>query len=466
MILEYLIKAGYRPPESDWYGKVEEYLAWYQGDVKAFHHYTVYNGTRIVGVRRYSLGMAKVVAEDHASLLLNEKVKINPGGGFSPRLEQILQANNFRVRGNQLVELAFALGTGAFVEYLDQAGKPVLDYIRANMIYPLSWENEEITECAFGSVQTAGGKKRYYVQLHLIESDGYVIRNVYLDAESGKELPPPKGMQAEVRTKSPVPLFQILKPNLINNYDLDCPMGMSIYGNALDVLRAVDLVWDSYVNEFVLGRKRIMVPMSMAKIQMEKDGTAGPLFDPHDTIYYVYQQEADGKNELKEINMTIRSDEHESALQRALNLLSKKCGLGNDRYQFDSSGGIKTATEVISEKSELFQTLKKNELVINAALIGMTQALAFLDGRNPGIDVSIAFDDSIIEDRQAKQDDHIKLTGAGLESKLRAVMDLYKLSEADAQKELERIAQESAISGTPEDWYSSEGGGLNDTGTA
>lgn len=465
MIQEYLLNQGYHPPDKGWYEKLKEYLAWYQNDVKGFHEYCVFNGTTRTKTRRYTLGMAKVVAEDHASLLLNEKVKINAGGSFDKRLAELLAFNNFRVRGNNLVELAYALGTGAFVEYKGADGGPVLDYIRADMIYPLSWENGEITECAFGSVRISAGKKVYYLQLHLRGPAGMVLQNLYLDAETGRELPLPAGILPEVETHSPVPLFQILRPNIINNYDLDNPMGISVYGNAIDELKACDLVWDSYVNEFVLGRKRIMVPMSMAKLKMATDGTTAPLFDPADTIFYVFQQGEGDKNELEEINMAIRAAEHETGLQRALNLLAKKCGLGNDRYQFDASGGVKTATEVISEKSELFQNLKKNELPLEQALVGMTRALAFLDGKSPDLDVKVAFDDSIVEDRQAKIDDHIKLTSAGLESKLRAVQDIYKLSEAEAQKELERIAQENTIMGTPDDLFGGEGGEMNDAGT-
>ncbi len=452
MIRDYLARMGFATPGGDWYAKIAEYLAWYRGSVDSFHRYNVFNGTAYVGVRRSTLGMAKTVAEDHASLLLNERVKINPDAAFADRLQDILRDNNFRVRANQLVELAYALGTGAFVEYRDAAGAPAIDYIRADMIFPLAWDNGEITDCAFGSLKTQAAQRCYYVQIHSKTPSGYVLRNIYLDADTGLETALPDGLQPEIVTGSQTPFFQIVKPNLVNNYDLDCPMGMSIYGNAIDTLKAVDLVWDSYCNEFILGRKRVMVPMSMARIQMAQDGTTAPLFDPRDTIFYVYQQSEDGKNDLREVNMAIRAQEHETGLQRALNQLSKQCGLGNDRYQFDG-GGVKTATEVISEKSELYQNLKKNELILNSALIGMTRALAFLDGYDPHMDVTVAFDDSIIEDRQAKLDDHIKLTGAGLESKMRAIMELYKVSEADAQMELERIAKESSVSGTPDDWF-------------
>ena len=42
-----------------------------------------------------------------------------------------------------------------------------------------------------------------------------------------------------------------------------------------------------------------------------------------------------------------------------IDLLSKKCGLGTGRYRFDGSAA-RTATEVISEQSDLYQSLKLN----------------------------------------------------------------------------------------------------------
>ena len=463
IIRDYLTRRGYTPPDVDWYKQISLYQGWYEGYVDSFHRYQVFNGTGFTGRHRRSLRMAKVIAEDHANLLLNEKVQINVDAGFDEELKDILRDNEFTVLGNNLVELAFALGTAAFVEYKDANGQPVIDYIRAPMIYPISWSRRRITECAFASVQMRQGKTVYYIMIHRLENGRYLVENVYLD-DAGKPLPPPAGVKPVVDTGSPIPLYQIVRPNIINNYALDNPMGMSVYGNSLDLLQSVDLIWDSYVNEFDLGRKRIMVPMSMAKIQMAQDGTSAPLFDPNDTTFYVYKQSDDGKNDLKEINMAIRAQEHEAGLQRALNLLAKKCGLGDDRYRFDQDG-VKTDTEVISDKSELYQNLQKNEILFRQALIGMTRALAYLSGHDPDLEVNISFDDSIIEDSSAKKDDHIKLVSAGLESKVSAIADIRKCSLKEAEAELSRIAKEAQITGTPDDWFDDEGGDGNDAGT-
>ena len=154
-----LEKWGYSPASDDTVQQIDKWLSWYEGYVKDFHHYQVYNGLNWVGKDRYVLGMAKTVSEDWANLLLNEKVKIYTGSEFDTTLNSVFEYNNFNVKGNQLVELAFALGTAAFVEYLDSSENVVIDFVRAGMIFPLSWENGYVNECAFGSMKERDGKK-------------------------------------------------------------------------------------------------------------------------------------------------------------------------------------------------------------------------------------------------------------------------------------------------------------------
>ena len=470
VIRQYLTDRKYNTVSDETYSHIDEWLDWYQGDVPNFHTYTIYNGVTSTKQERYRLGMAKTVCEDWANLLLNEKVAIK-AGSFSERLEEILEANNFRVRGNQLVEMAFALGTGAFVEYMDGSGNVMIDYIRADMIYPLSWDNGDITECAFGSTRVLDGKEAVYLQIHRKgktaedpedeeeapeDPELYYIENKYIDAESGKELEPPDDVLPLIATGYDRPLFQIIIPNICNNIDLDSPLGVSVFANAISQLKGCDLVYDSYMNEFLMGRKRIMVPITMAKKMMEKDGVMAPAFDPNDTVYYMLPGDNREGSKPEQVDMSIRAQEHELGIQRSLDILSLKVGMGTGRYQFDGSGGVKTATEVISDKSDLYQNRQKNVIVVEAALIGMVRAAAFLDGRGEAVSVSVDFDDSIIEDTNTTIDRNIKLVQAGLRSKLTAVMEINKCSEAEAKKELERIAEDNQITGQDIDWTQSD----------
>ena len=126
--------------------------------------------------------------------------------------------------------------------------------------------------------------------------------------------------------------------------------------------------------------------------------------------------------------------------------------MGTGRYKFDSSGGVKTATEVISDKSDLYQNRQRNALIVSTALIAMAQAAAFLDGVKTELTVTVDFDDSIIEDTNTTIDRNIKLVQAGLRSKLTAIMEINKCSRAEAEKELKLIAQDNQITGQDVDW--------------
>lgn len=455
----YLLKREFNVASDDTYNHIDEWLDWYQNDVEKFHKYSVYNGVVMTKQDRYKLGMAKTVSEDWANLLLNEKVAIH-AGGYDARLTEILLANNFQTRANQLLELSFALGTGAFVEYKNAEGDVVIDYIRADMIYPLAWDNGDVTECAFGTPKVVDGKKVIYIQIHRFgrseeeKGDEYYIENRYIDQESGEEIDAPEDIVEIVGTESVEPLFQLVTPNICNNIDLDSPLGISIYANALDEVKGCDLIYDSYMNEYVLGRKRIMVPLSQAKRQMEADGVTNPVFDPNDTVYYILPEDRNGENKLTEVDMTIRASDHELGMQRALDLLSFKCGMGAGRYKFEQ-GGVKTATEVISDKSDLYQNRQKHCIIISAAIINLIRAVSFLD-QGGVVDATVDFDDSIIEDSNTIIDKNIKLVGAGLRSKVKAIMEINKCSEEEAQEELERIKEDGQITGQDIDWTGAE----------
>ena len=110
---------------------------------------------------------------------------------------------------------------------------------------------------------------------------------------------------------------------------------------------------------------------------------------------------------------------------------------------------------MISDKSDLYQNLKKNEIPVKAAVIGMVKAIAFLDGRTE-VDPTVDFDDSVIEDGNAVIDKNIKLVTAKLRSKITAIMEIEKCDENTAREELERIAEEGQIEARQMDWYGME----------
>lgn len=429
-------KEGYETVSDEFYHQIDKWLGWYKGKVSSFHRYNQYNGKKLIGRERATLSVAKKVCEDWANLILNEKMEINIlNDDVKKEVNEVLRKNNFRVCANRLTELAFALGTGAFVEYIDN-GEVVIDYIGANMIYPLSWQNGRITECAFASEKVIGKKHIMYVNMHVLDGGTYKIVNKFFDKKTGQEIENTFGVESVIYTNSKTPFFQIITPNIINNVDFSNPMGISVFANSIDILKGIDLIFDSYQNEFRLGKKRIIVPVTMAQMISDSTGVT-PVFDDNDTEFYAIKAN-DNINDIKEINMTLRSDEHEVALKRCLDLLSLKCGLGSGRYNYNNSS-LKTATEVISEKSELYENLKKHQLVMEKALIDLVYAICKLKGINTDFEVTVYFDDSIIEDSYAVSKRMLEEYKNGVIDDVEYFMKVYSLTEEQAIKKSEKI---------------------------
>ena len=456
-----LNELGYPTIPEEFYGKVTEWKSWYQGNVKGFHNYTVQNGERQVKCRRYSLGMGKKLCEDWANLLMNEKVQITlEGQKEQDFIDLVLTENNFTVKANEMQEMKSALGTVAYVprvigQEISESGDIVpgnasgivLDYVTIENIYPLSWQNGYISECAFSSEVTRGGKDYLYLQIHRREDNGnYVIENrIYrYDNEqlADEQLVNVKGFEnipPVVHTGSDKRQFVIDRPNIANNINYLLPTGIAIYANAIDVLQGVDIAYDSYVNEFKLGKKRIMVKPSAAQYL---DGT--PAFDPDDVVFYVMPEDTEDGAVVTPIDMTLRTAEHNTGIQDQLNILSSKCGFGETYYRFDG-GSVATATQVISENSTMFRTIKKMEIVLEQALVELCRILlrmgntAMNAGLDEDVEISIDFDDSIIEDKQTDFSRDMQLLSAGIINDWEFRMRWMNEDEATAKAALPKM---------------------------
>ena len=442
-IRKYLMSIGYTLISKEFYDRIHTWLNWYSGKVESFHNYNQYNGKRTVRRSRFSLGMSKKVCEDWADLLLNEKTSLRVSNKEADAfLKKVLDANNFFVKSNQLVEITYAMGTGAFVEYLDGNGIAI-DYVRADMIYPLTWENGEITECCFAGEKIIDGKKYIYLNMHLLEKGCYkIVNKLFKKGKYGaiEETDLPDGVLAEYYTNSEKPLFQIITPNIVNNFDPDNPMGISIFANSLDLLKGIDLVYDSYQNEFRLGKKRIIIPAGMAQMQRNDSGIM-PIFDDNDTEFYVMNDKSLG--ELKEINMELRAEPHEKALKKNLDLLSSKCGLGADRYSVEN-GGLKTATEVVSDRNALYQSVRKHEIIIRRALLELADRICTLGGFYDN-EISAYFDDSIIEDTNTLSERAIKELDRGIIDETEYFVRVYDMTETQAEEMVSKIKNRRGV---------------------
>lgn len=455
-ILEKLKEKGFDTIPQEFYTQIDLWKSWYDGNVRDFHNYRVFNGQKTVQCCRYTLGMGKKVAEDWANLLLNEKVKITLEGQKEQAFfDSVCKANNFLVKANEMQEMKAALGTAAYVARVSgltvkkdtgritNGGEVKIDYVTATNIFPLSWENGRVKDCAFTSSVSVNGEKYLYLQIHYTGTDGnYILENAIYRDNNGSlteaslaDVPGFEKIPPVVKTGSPERQFVIDRLNIANNYDNTLPMGIPAFANALDQLKGVDTAYDSYINEFVLGKKRIMVKPEASKT--DYDGT--PYFDPNDVTYYTIPVDQSDGNIVQAIDMTLRTSEHNAGLQDMLNALSSRCGFGENNYRFDN-GSVATATQVISENSTMFRTIKKHETILHDVLEELARIILRLGnsvlhmGLNEDVKISIDFDDSIIEDTRTELQDMRADVAAGLIRGELYVAKKYGVSEEEARK--------------------------------
>lgn len=460
-VIDKLKQLGYTTIPEEFYTQISVWKSWYQGNVKGFHRYKRYNGHDWVTCERVTLGMGKKVCEDWANLLMNEKVQITLEGQKEQAfIDSILTGNNFTVKVNEMQEMKSALGTVAYIprvvgQSVNDTGEPipgdasgiVLDYVTVEHIYPLAWQNGYISECAFDSVVTRGGKNYLYLQIHHKDADGlYVIENsIYhydndtladaaLTDVSGFERIPPM-----VHTGSDKRQFVIDRPNIANNFDYLLPVGIPVFANAVDVLRGVDCAYDCYVNEFENGPMLLAVKMPATRWEDDK-----PTLDPHDRRFYLLEEDTQQGDVVTPIAPQLRTDKLNVGLQDQLNLLSSKCGFGETYYRFDG-GSVATATQVISENSTMFRTIKKHEVILASVIEELCRILLRLGntamnaGLNEGVEISIDFDDSIIEDKQSEFSRDMQLLNAGIMNDWEFRMKWMNEDEATAKAALPKM---------------------------
>ena len=427
IILKYLSKKGYRTVSTDYYTFIEMWENWWKNNVD-FHKYHDSTGKER---KMFSLGMAKRVSEDWASILFTERDEIVTQANTSQQTQENNDYLNKQLKKLKVykdlpiaIEKAMAMGTaGATMRVknakVDKNGKvsatnrTKLDiiYLDATQIVPLKVEHGKIIDVAFVSESIEDGKKIYYVELHQLQYDEelkkdiYVISNNYINYQ-GEEVSK-KDIVKQYTFKSDVPLFSILKPAVANPLDTEYHnvngLGFSIYGTAIDQLMVCDITYNNFAMDFYLGGKKVFYnkKITRTKTRQIKD-TDGNIKEEEYEVYpddvMKQQWTVYGDNQISNIkenpvvteyNPDLRVTEDKEGIQFALNVLSFKAGLGTKYYEFNGTSVV-TATQYIGDRQDLVSNANKHRKRVDEFVSGIGKAILLL-GR-------ILFKENVTED--------------------------------------------------------------------
>ena len=447
----------------------------------------------------YRMNMAKAVCAEMAGLVWGEECSVNVSmegrestednpDPLNEFVQKVLGKNAFREKMQESIEEGLALGGAALKTWAEakhdengneipETRKIMIGYAMADQFIPISWDNAKVTEGVFVSRIAKGGW--YYTRLEWHKWNGltYVITNELYRSEIQKgkdgdsqDILGVRYPLAEIYpyleevTEVPVEesLFTYWRTPIANNLDDNSPLGMSIYGNALETLHALDICYDSFVREFRLGKKRIIVPARSVRMVAEPEtGRLLRYFDPNDETYEALASDTPDDLKITDNSVELRVEEHVAAINAFLSILCLQIGFSAGTFTFDQHTGLKTATEVVSENSKTYKTIKTLQNQIRPAvehLVRNILEVAVLYGMDDegtpverlvagGYNINVTFDDGVTQDRQTNINEGVMLCGAGLLSKFTFLTDPkygQGLTPEEAQAELDRIKAEGA----------------------
>ena len=458
---DFLVKTyGYNPDIKDAIKSYyEQWLSWYRGNVRSFHNYFIYNGKSKVKKQRYTLNMAKEISEDWSDILWSEKCQISFKNEKSQeQFDELTDKLDLYAIINQALEKSGALGTeGAVVSVYDiienqdsmildvSEAKTRIDLVDFDNIFPLSWDNKGIYECAFGSTSYKNGQKYVVLSVHkLNDKKEYVIYNHLFEETNGvlTEITEQDGITKEFNTKSDIKWFSIFKPLLTNNLFNNSPFGMPHYANAIDNLKSVDICFDALKTEIQEGKRRTFVRADMMNCD---DGTQKLTFDPNDTSIYVLPKGATKDDLIQNDSEEFRTGQLIETLNTELNILGSKVGFGENHYHFDGTN-LSTATAVVSSNSKLFRRKKKLEIGYESSIYDLIQAVCYVSSEFGQYsidteDMVVQFDDSIIEDKEAESNRALRELSAGVISKVEYREKIFGETKEIAEKEIQEIEE-------------------------
>lgn len=469
-VISYLNKKfGYEiTKDSEMYENIDIWKSYYKNNAELHKYVDNYGKTRY----SYSLGMAKRISEDWASIGFTEKDEISTNKKNNKKfIENFINEIKLYYQIPTAIETATWSGTCGVVirlkhikvvnKRIEPTDKTTYDLIKvsARNILPLRIEHGKIIDVAFVSGIKKDKKKLIYIELHRLTDDGYVVNNIYLDEKSGKEVKY-DDVIPEMETGSETPLFSMLMPPIINTIDNNLGLGMSMYGNAVDQIKACDIAYNNFVMDFVLGGKKIIYNKKLIKYGTRKvknqDGTYTteeyPIY-PDDISKQQFMEVGDAlsKDELiHEYNPDLRPDQNKEGIQFALDLLSFKAGLGTKYYEF-SGGSVVTATQYAGDRQDLMKNAKKYRDNINEFISGIIKA-GLLLGRlvmhekvTEDCVVTVTNRDGLLVSDEEIKEQYRQEYNMGLISKITYLMKINNWTEEEAREELARIEEENSI---------------------
>lgn len=390
------------------------------------------------------------VLTNYMATLATNEIVLNTGSGaradfLKDQLDRFVMP---QIRRN--IQLAGVGGEVILKPFV--SGKSIYsEVITADRYYPTRINGAGIVEAGFFTdYDCIGDRTVVRVERFDLRPEGLYLNNkAYYDSISGLGMEIPLTEIYRWREIQPDLLlsgidrvhFAALKMPFANTVDNTSPLPVSLFASSVDALRELDRIYSEFLWEIHTGKRKQIIDRSAIKPFKGKHPL--PLSDLATDLYLVldYGEAADRRIPFEDYTPEMRIDAYQKAIDVQLRLLEMQCGFSAGTFTFDVKTGKMTATQIISEDKDTYNTIK----AIQDS--GMTQGLcdliylydwyATLYGLAPAgkAEPSVTFGDSIFEDTAVEFSRRKQLADGGYLKKEKLVGWYFGISDDEALKD-------------------------------
>ena len=330
-------------------------------------------------------------------------------------------------------------------------GKIFIDMIRADSFLPVSYFENSITSAVFVSKKTIG--RTYYTLLEYHEYNAEMkthtitnklcksMNSEYIGYECKFNEVPEWSELAEniVFRNIEKPLFSYFRVPSATNVDLDSPLGVSVYADAIELIRQADEQWSRIEWEYESKETALDVSADMMR--------NNSLPQRKNRIYRQYDVDSLDGNFYNIFSPEIRDSSMFSYFNRILQRIEFACGLAYGTLS-DPQTVEKTAEEIKTSKQRSYTQVSAIQKNLESAINNLMYAVEVYSylGKitSEKAEIVCTWGDSVLEDTEKEFQRRLQMVTAGLLTKEKFIAWYF---HCDEKKATEYIPQSDALFG-------------------
>lgn len=172
------------------------------------------------------------------------------------------------------------------------------------------------------------------------------------------------------------PLYAILKTPMLNHIDIESPLGISIFAEAIEELKDLDVAYSRNAEEIMNSSRIVLLDERMVQLPAILDERGNTIRRKMDLPKYVKNVLSENPDDFyQEINPQLNTATRIEGINNILSILAYKCGYSNGYFSFDAMQGIQTATGVEASQQRTIQFIKDIRDKLQAAMDDLLYAV-------------------------------------------------------------------------------------------